>query len=281
MIGSGRDVRNIGGVMAIQLNPLYAPNNRQLYDVEMGYERVHQDARRRFRRAGKMDFGDLNSRRVEKFRLFTAKEAAKIRKRMDEGINPVADRSETLALLKKVFMPPLDARLIAFFNSEYVPHAMSYDKIMPNEPFTHSDCWHCDGGPTNHLVMMIYLSGSRKKTANTLFTTGRMTDYLKVAGYVFCHMEQRLADVSPIVNRFQLGQFEEIAFEIKAGEAIVFQSVNILHKRALPTQGPRYTITLALLPSPMPWLKACEKTGKPLRLGMRPTFENIPESELP
>ncbi len=267
--------------MAIELNPLYAPNMRQMADIDWGYERVHQDARKRFRRAGEMVFGALNSERVEKFRLFSAKEAAKNRERMDGGINPVADRSETLALLKKVFTPQLDARLIAFFNSEYVPHAMSYDKISPTEPFTHSDCWHCDGGPTNHLVMMIYLSDSEKKVANTLFTTGLMTDYLKAAGYVFCPLERRLPDVSPILNHFGIGPFEEKAFEIKAGEAIVFQAVNIMHKRALPKQGPRYTITLALLPSPMQWLKACEKTGRPLRLGMRTTFEKIPESELP
>lgn len=267
--------------MTIQLNPLASTEQKNLCDIKWGYGRVHQDARKKFTRSASMVFGDLNSERVEKFKIFSEDECAEFRKRLDAGEDILADRAETMKIMERVFNPELDARLISYFNSEYVPEGVQFEKILPTETPHHSDCWHCDGGPSKQVVMIIYLSPSEADAANTVFTDPTNTDYLKALGYLFCPIDARVDDLTPLYDHYGLAHLEEKTFEMTAGDAVVFQAANIMHKRSLPKIDPRYVLVVCVLPSPLPWREACEVKEKPFKIGDRETFEQIPEDQLP
>lgn len=42
----------------------------------------------------------------------------------------------------------------------------------------------------------------------------------------------------------------------QAGDAVLFQPARVLHSGITPKHGPRYVLTLCLLPSPVPWREA-------------------------
>ena len=46
---------------------------------------------------------------------------------------------------------------------------------------------------------------------------------------------------------------------MSAGQGVLFQPATVLHRGVSPSRGPRYVLTLCLLPSPVPWQEALRR----------------------
>ena len=130
----------------------------------------------------------------------------------------------------------------------------------PNVSFS----WHCDGGPTKHLKVLLYLNGSDEHGGNTRFLDRATTDAFKKIGYVFCDIDHRLDDLAALAGEHGIA-YRPLEAPMRTGEAILFEPANVLHKGVWPTRAPRYLLQICIVPSPMPWRGELTECSQPNR----------------
>lgn len=196
---------------------------------------------------------------LEKVQIFDRDLCVDIRRKID---NSMFNLEINRAVVDKI-SEKLDAKLKSYFGCEYLPLWLRYYKNEPKE-FTgsYSFKWHCDGGPSNHLKVLVYLNSSKQSGGNTLFLDGITTQEFKDIGYVFTNLDKRELDLRDLAEKYGIG-LSEIRHDIEEGEGILFEPMSFLHKGIWPEHCPRYMVQLCFIPSPKPYKDIYEKLALP------------------
>jgi hypothetical protein len=169
--------------------------------------------------------------------------------------------------LERVLAPAVDARARDFFESEYFVLWYSVSRAVPvREAGKNSFLWHCDRGPGAHLKLLLYLNDHSEHGGGTEFLDLAATERIAETGYVYAPVRTRVGDLAPLAARVGV-EYAPWEARLDAGEGILFQPANVLHRGLLPTRGPRLVATLCLLPSAIPWRAALDRGMRPRLAG--------------
>jgi len=177
-------------------------------------------------------------------------------------------------IIKHVFAcDPLTAKIYSYFQSHWIPLWM---RLYKNEPDKrpeedYSFYWHCDGGPSKHLKLLLYLNDSKESGATTMVLERDESDALLRIGYTFCPIGFRLEDLTELAQDKGIS-YNPIIPEIKAGNGLLFEPARISHRGIWPTDAPRYLVQIAIIPHIEPWYEACSTYEYPRRDNGWPDF---------
>ena len=168
----------------------------------------------------------------------------------------LADPALVARLLESALGADVDRHCLEFFRSEYLVHWVTLSRTAPgNEPASVSFRWHCDKGPRSHLKLLVYLNDYREHGGGTAYLDLAGSAAVARTGYMFARGQRRsdsLAELATLAGR----DLEAYHHHPQAGDAVLFQPAQVLHSGITPQRGPRYVLTLCLLPSPLPWRTA-------------------------
>ena len=258
-------IENIEGEQFL-LNPKGDFLIQQRYDREHGYGKTLRFAQGVFTRAPACVDSELNQQAVMPIRKLIPADVCRklIQHYQDAGASYLRTREGAFNLFDALFNEQVDAEIISHFGSEYMPLWYNISEDTYND--ASASCsfkWHCDGGPSKHLKIMIYLNDSEEHGANTLFSTPAVTDALKKIGYIFCGINQRKADISPLAAAHNI-QLSEKSFTLQAGDALMFNPYAVMHRGKAPKPGKvRYVLHLCLVPSPVNWRESIQNIRWP------------------
>jgi hypothetical protein len=156
----------------------------------------------------------------------------------------------------------VDDACLSFFASEYFVYWTTLARTAPVEgPASVSFMWHCDRGPRAHLKLLVYLNDHAEHGGGTSYLDLAASDAVARSGYLFARGRRRtdsLDGLSKLAGR-PLAAYEH---RPHAGDAVLFQPSRVLHRGVTPHLGPRYVLTLCLLPSPVPWREALGRSAQ-------------------
>jgi len=262
--------------MEFQLNPSGCRQVIQEYDIVRGYGPQLAAARGEFGRTGSLVDTELNRSGVVKKSVFDSGECDEANARFVDGICEKFDRSLAVRLLDRIFSTDIDSDIISYFGSEYFPIAAGFTEAQPGDSPTESDRWHCDAGPSNHLIMAVYFTDSEADGANTLFIDRKSTSDLKSAGYVYCDIHDRVSNIEDLTDELGMERPEISTLPVKAGDVIVFDAPNILHRRSMPKLAARHVMFVAITPSILSWREVVGHGTFPLPLEAQDPFLHLP-----
>ncbi len=213
-----------------------------------------------FERHGNLIDTTLNDEGFEKLnKILPAKTCKKIIRHLQEGGDYFKLKEGAMNLFESVLTENLDKKIISHFKSEYMP--LWYNFTVDTWESTRNSCsfkWHCDGGPSKHLKIMVYLNAVEEHGGNTYFGTIKATQALKQLGYIFCAVGQRKENIIPLVRAYDI-PFKESSFDLGAGDAVIFNPYEVMHRGKQPCQEKtRYVLHMCLVPAPIHWRKAIE-----------------------
>ena len=243
------------------------------HDRAAGYAEYHAFCRSRFRR----ELGDSTTPLVtngrERLRLMSAAEAVALRERIERDyasdhlkaksqhltVYAIDDEAFVREILERILTPEVDARAARFFGSEYFVYwtLVSRASPVPSLGFN-SFRWHCDKGPRAHLKLIAYLSANADHGGGSEWLDLETTKGLAREGYVFAPVKTRVSDISGPAARAGIDT-EPWFPDLEAGESVLFQPSNVLHRGVVPETGVRVAVTACLLPSPIPWREALDR----------------------
>ncbi len=243
------------------LNPKGDYLIRQRYDNDHGYCKTLRFAQNIFTRAVQCIDSPLNQHGVMRVRKLIPADVCRklIQHYRDAGASYLRTREGAFNLFDALFNEQVDADIISHFRSEYMP--LWFNISEDNYVESNASCsfkWHCDGGPSKHLKIMVYLNDSEEHGANTLFSTPVVTEALKKIGYIFCGINERKADISLLAAAHNISLTEN-SFSLQAGDALMFNPYEVMHRGKSPKQGKvRYVLHICLVPSPLPWRESMQ-----------------------
>ena len=162
-------------------------------------------------------------------------------------------------LLEAALSDAVDRHCLEFFRSEYLVHWTTLSRTTPSrEPASVSFRWHCDKGPRAHLKLLVYLNDHREHGGGTSYLDLAGTAAVARTGYVFARGQRRIDSLAQL-SAMAGCPLDAYDHRPHAGDAVLFQPSRVLHSGITPTLGPRYVLTLCLLPSPVPWREALER----------------------
>ncbi len=244
-----------------------------IYDVDRGYQHYHLLCQQRLKRpVADQPTTPLHERGFAYLDVITPSAAAIIRAvcasgppaRIKKNSRPLkgyrlTDRQLIEGILKQVFTTALDEQLVNFFRSEYLVHWLTFAATTPAAAQDIvSFRWHCDKGPSQHLKLIIYLNASGEHGGNTEFITLADTQDVGACGYVFGWTRRRTSEVR-YLEQLAGHPIKTHRQAMEAGQGVLFQPANVLHRGVSPSRGERYALTLNLLPSPVPWQTALHR----------------------
>lgn len=143
-----------------------------------------------------------------------------------------------------------DEQIRQYFCCDYAPISLSVVRVPPNEDNV-SMRWHCDGGPSRHLKMLVYLN---KTDGATGVTDRHQTDLFLRSGYAFCGLEQRRGDdfVRQFASKHDI-PFNPAHITPLPGKALLLEPSLVLHRGIAPTQEDRVMLQIILVPEMRPW----------------------------
>lgn len=243
------------------LNPQGEALIKQRYDYERGYAKTLRFAQSVFSRRDQCVDTNLNKHGFYPARKLIPADVCRklIQHTQEADAAYLQTREGALNLLDAIFNPQLDAEIISHFGSEYLPlwfhiSADTYQSSQDSCSFK----WHCDGGPSQHLKIMVYLNSAEEHQGNTLFANPEITQAMKKIGYIFCDLNERKVDLSLLAAAHNIPLSEQ-GFTLQAGDALVFNPNQIMHRGKSPQMGKtRYVLHICLVPSPVHWRQAIQ-----------------------
>ncbi len=248
------------------------------YDVERGYARAHDEARAAFARLDECAPCPLIERGFQKFENVLGRERCReLIAATDDGLDDWisnTNKRNTVAVIEEILTPDIDRAIISHFESEYVPTVVNFTRTESRDD-GYSSRWHCDGGPSKLLVMIVYLTDSEADgSGTTMFVKRAASQTLFEHGYVFTELGNRLDNDGMAALADELGfDFEPVNLGTRAGDAALFDARHIMHRGYYPTVGARYDISVAFIPFKEDWRSGCAATFFP-RMGG--PFESYP-----
>lgn len=230
---------------------------RRKFDVDCGYAALNDASCNAMQRSIKDCRFGLLKNGFEKVSALSDEECAEIRAFMDVGAGAQKQRSAKLLVLERLLKDNIDQRIAAYFGSEYIPLWFRFYRAVPDESPNASFRWHCDGGPSKHLKILLYLNGVDEHGGDTLFVSRETTEAFKRLDYVFCEINRRVEDLAPMAKKNGI-PFAPVSLTPGAGDALLFEPMSIMHRGSWPTKTSRDLIQVCLLPSPGHWRDMCQ-----------------------
>ena len=243
------------------------------YDTDRRYGEYHAHCQARFKRELEAAPGTALQR--QGFEYFTPMdEIEALRRRQElqknyssslikkdskhlEGFH-VADIAWVEELLALTLAGPLDQRIVEYFKSEYLLHWVTFSVTrQAREQQSVSFRWHCDKGPRAHLKLIVYLNATEEHGGNTEFIDLEGSEAVARNGYLFGWSKSRSSDIRHL-SRIAGRELLSHASPLRAGQAVLFQPVRVLHRGLSPDRGDRLVMTLCILPSPVHWKLALQ-----------------------
>ncbi|TDU28925.1 2-oxoglutarate-Fe(II)-dependent oxygenase superfamily protein [Panacagrimonas perspica] len=165
-------------------------------------------------------------------------------------------------LAESALTADVDAHCLEFFGSEYFVYWYTLARTAPTQgPANVSFMWHCDRGPRAHLKLLVYLNDHSEHGGGTSYLDLAATDAVARSGYVFARGKRRTGSLDEL-SKLAGQPLTAYDHRPRAGDAVLFQPSRVLHSGITPHLGPRYVFTLCLLPSPVPWRSALERSAQ-------------------
>ena len=262
------------GFLRNWLKPNYDPSRVtevfQTFDETYGYDNFHRWCQESSSRSSNQESNSiLNDEGIEHVKIFDSTTASSHLQQILDLVQTSfrkqhIDFSETLVihdqdylntLFQKVLDSSVDQKLIQYFKSEYFIYWHRIGRTLPGKESRRSLLWHCDKGPSCHLKLMLYLNDCDEHGGNTEFFNRSDTQQLEKTGYLFSPVRARKSDLSAFTAKAGIKN-QPIKWNMKAGEALIFEPSRVIHRGVIPQKAPRYVLTLCLLPSPIHWHEA-------------------------
>lgn len=168
----------------------------------------------------------------------------------------LSDPALVQRLVETALTDEVDAQCLDFFRSEYFVYWYTLSRTAPVEgPASVSFMWHCDRGPRAHLKLLVYLNNYAEHGGGTAYLDLESSSAVANSGYVFARGRRRTASLEQLA-KLAGRPLKAYDHHPHAGDPVLFQPSRVLHLGLTPKLGPRYVLTLCLLPSPMPWREA-------------------------
>jgi hypothetical protein len=257
-----------------KLDPKRVVRVYQEFDVDRGYEHYHDICQSRFARTEPLlSSGPLQEQGFEYLNILSTAQTQDLLESVKSTHHLSYVKKDTKNLqgfhitgnnlirkiLSTVLTNAVDTRLVGYFKSEYLVHWWTFTMTpQAKEQESVSFRWHCDKGPTTHLKLIVYLNATDEHGGNTEFIPLADTARVAVHGYLFGPTQTRSSDIRSI-SRIAHCDLAPCSRSMGAGDGVIFQPATVLHRGISPHLGPRYVITLCLLPSPVHWETALER----------------------
>jgi hypothetical protein len=231
----------------------------QRWDQGLGYRALHEAACARRPRRAVGDHGDLLDRRHALVPVVTPADADRVKALVfaADGTNRCDQLTlaEMADLFDLLFAGPLDDALAAVLQADYIPIFVGAGVTTPvgaaGEPENDlSNRWHCDGGPHNHLKLLLYLDDLDSHDGATMVVDRAVTDHFKRAGYAFDELHTRVSDLSVLAEALAIRPCPTLTCRPGKGEALLLEPANVLHRGYRPTFGARHVLTVGIVPFP-------------------------------
>lgn len=245
------------------LHPNAYQGIEQLFEQEYQYEQLAKQAKNSFVRHQECISSQLNSDHKSIVRNHLPRElCSSLIEEFKADPRGIQDPSVLSVLLPEVFTDELDRLLISYFQSEYHVFWWSIYEVtsgMEAEDDGYFAKWHCDGGPKEHLKVIVYLNDYEEHKSDTGFLGKDETDTLKDIGYMFTKLDTREANISDLCAHYGI-KFEPEFFQPKAGDCMIFNPYQLGHRAFSPQPGKtRYALNFCLVPSAVGWRETIEK----------------------
>lgn len=240
------------------------------FDEERGFRAYHERCRAAFARDAKAPNAPINEAGFEHLEVMSQARAEDLLARAAatgpltyvkkdtrslEGFR-LGDPRLVEEILGTALPAAVDDRAVRFFGSEYLVHWFTLARTAPApEQKSVSFRWHCDKGPRGHLKLLVYLNATDEHGGNTALVDLAGTARVARTGYLFGPAARRSDDLA-VLSRLAGSELRECRRPLRAGDGLLFQPANVLHRGISPPRGPRVVLTLCLLPSPIPWREA-------------------------
>jgi hypothetical protein len=251
-----------------QLDPHRAARIYREFDVDRGYEHYHRICQSRFARTERLlSSGPLQEQGFEYLTILSTAQAQDLLESVIsthhlsyvkkdtknlQGFH-LSDNTLIRKILSAVLTRAVDTRLVGYFKSEYFVHWLTFTMTpQAQEQESVSFRWHCDRGPKTHLKLIVYLNATDAHGGNTEFVPLADTASVAAHGYLFGQAQTRSSDIHEI-SQIAQRHLVPCSKSMRAGDGVIFQPATVLHRGVSPRLGPRYIITLCLLPSPVHW----------------------------
>lgn len=166
-------------------------------------------------------------------------------------------RETMLGFAEDLITEELEHLITQFFQSHFYIMFMHFNRVIP---FDHADDvedvsfkWHVDADvPEAYLKFLFMLNGFEEHEGGTSFLDKETTARLDEVGYARCGGRHRVEDLAPLCRHYDI-PFEPEFVKPNAGQGVLFQPINVLHKGMAPAKGPRVGGQIAFIPHPRPW----------------------------
>ena len=182
----------------------------------------------------------------------------------------ISRRNETLlAFAEDLITEELEHLVEQSFQSNFYIMFLHFNRVIP---FDHAEetenisfKWHNDGDTPQHYVKFLFmLNGFDEHEGGTSFLDKETTARLGEAGYTYCPVNFRVEDIAPLCRHYDI-PFEPDFIKPDAGQGVLFQPLNVLHKGMAPAKGPRVGGQIAFIPHPRPWRETFKKNLQRIR----------------
>ncbi len=178
----------------------------------------------------------------------------------------VSSQQQMMGALEKLLTGPFDAKLKNYFYSNYAIIFCTFMETLPDPNAAVKDTnismgWHCDSSPSAFLKLLLYLNDADEHHGGTEVVDRYTTDLFKKVGYVFGPIEERTTDLHSLADHFQIPYTPDL-LQPNAGQGLLFEPVNIMHRGYRPTTGVRRILQLGIIPWPQGWRHFIDNTGE-------------------
>lgn len=242
------------GESTFELRPNQYKAIEQFYDVQQGYGALNQVSQRNLSRP-LLESTELTSEHKTIISGGIPKELCDgLIQEMEENPDAMQHPDVFKILLPFVFTEQVDKQLASYFGSEYCLFWYSFYAVNDNEADgDYFKRWHCDGGPSKHLKIIIYLNGHEEHGSNTVFYDKETTQKLKELGYVFTDLDNRKLDIDPLLEKHGIEPKLTYASP-SAGDVLLFNPYQLAHKAIVSNKGQkRFVFNACIVPSPVHW----------------------------
>lgn len=239
---------------SFQLRPNQFQAIEQFYDVQQGYGALNQVAQRNVTRE-LLPSTELISEHKTLISGGVPKELCDgLIQEMEANPDAMQHPDVLKIILPFVFTDAVDKQLASYFGSEYCLFWYSFYSVNDNEADgDYFKRWHCDGGPSKHLKIIIYLNGHEEHGSNTAFYDKETTQKLKELGYIFTDLDNRKLDIEPLLEKH--GIVPKLTYASpQAGDVLLFNPYQLAHKAIVSNKGQkRFVFNACIVPSPVHW----------------------------
>lgn len=148
-----------------------------------------------------------------------------------------------------ILVEDLNTLLKDYFQTEYRPLCAMFDVVDSSASTSNpSTRWHLDGGIAKTLKLFVYLNPVSEHGGNTLIIDQNRTQMLRELDQLPLEGEKRKEDLTQVLEQEGIDS-STLAYDLKAGDALLFNPLILAHKCLPPRTGEkRYTICFTLVP---------------------------------